>query len=87
MPEPFITEPEVQTAILIGVADEETNEQSVHEYLDELAFLAYTAGILPEKKFIQKLKYPDPRTFVGAGKINEIKNYILENGSDLVIVA
>jgi GTP-binding protein HflX len=85
MPQPVKTEPEVQTAILIGVADKETNEQAVHEYLDELAFLAFTAGILPVKKFVQKLKYPDPRTFVGAGKMIEIKNYIQENGSDLVI--
>lgn len=85
MPEPFITEPEIQTAILIGVADENTNEQAVHDYLDELAFLAHTAGILPVMKFIQKLKYPDPKTFVGAGKIKEIKGFINDNGVDLVI--
>lgn len=85
MPEPFITEPEIQTAILIGVVDNDTNEQAVHEYLDELAFLAHTAGILPVKKFVQKLKYPDPKTFVGSGKMKEIKDFIAENGSELVI--
>jgi len=85
MPEPIITEPEIQTAILIGVIDDNTNEQSVNEYLDELAFLAHTAGILPVKKFIQRLKYPDPKTFVGSGKMKEIKDFINDNNSDLVI--
>jgi GTP-binding protein HflX len=85
MPEPIITEPEIQTAILIGVIDDNTNEQAVNEYLDELEFLAHTAGILPVKKFVQRLKYPDPRTFVGSGKMKEIKDFIIENDSDLVI--
>jgi GTPase len=85
MPEPIITEPEIQTAILIGVIDENTNEQAVNEYLDELAFLALTAGILPVHRFVQKLKYPDPRTFVGSGKMKEIKDFITQNDSDLVI--
>lgn len=85
MTEPIITRADIQTAILIGVIDENTNEQAVIEYLDELAFLALTAGINPIKKFIQKLKYPDPRTFVGAGKIKEIKDFIVQNDSDLVI--
>ena len=85
MPEPIITEPKTQTAILIGVIDDTTAEQAVNEYLDELAFLAFTAGILPVKKFVQKLKYPNPRTFVGAGKIKEIKDFIVQNDSDLVI--
>jgi GTPase len=85
MPESIITEPKNQTAILIGVVDDNTSEQAVNEYLDELAFLAHTAGILPVKKFIQKLEYPNPRTFVGAGKIKEIKDFIIQNDSDLVI--
>lgn len=85
MPEPIITEPEIQTAILIGIIDDNTNEQAVNEYLDELEFLAHTAGILPVKKFVQRLKYPDPRTFVGSGKMKEIKDFIIENNSDLVI--
>jgi GTP-binding protein HflX len=85
MPEPVITDPKTQTAILIGVIDETSTEQAVNEYLDELAFLAFTAGVLPVKKFIQKLKYPNPRTFVGAGKIEEIKDFIVQNDSDLVI--
>jgi GTP-binding protein HflX len=85
MPESIITEPKNQTAILIGVVDDNTSEQAVNEYLDELAFLAHTAGVLPVKKFIQKLEYPNPRTFVGAGKIKEIKDFIIQNDSDLVI--
>lgn len=85
MPEPIITEPKTQTAILIGIIDNNTSEQAVNEYLDELAFLAFTAGVLPVKNFIQRLEYPNPRTFVGAGKIKEIKEFVIQNDPDLVI--
>ena len=85
MPEPIITESKIQTAILIGVIDDNTTEEAVNEYLEELAFLAKTAGIIPVKRFVQRLEYPNPRTFVGAGKIKEIRHFIIENNSDLVI--
>jgi GTP-binding protein HflX len=85
MPEPVITKPEIQTAVLIGVIDDSTTEGAVNEYLDELDFLAQTAGVLPVRRFVQRLEYPNPRTFVGAGKIQEIRNYIIENEPDLVI--
>jgi GTP-binding protein HflX len=85
MPEPIITESKIQTAILIGVIDDNTTEEAVYEYLEELAFLAQTAGIMPVKRFVQRLEYPNPRTFVGAGKIKEIRHFIIENNSDLVI--
>ncbi len=85
MPEPIITESKIQTAILIGVIDDNTTEEAVNEYLEELAFLAQTAGIVPVKRFVQRLEYPNPRTFVGAGKIKEIRHFIIENNSDLVI--
>jgi GTP-binding protein HflX len=85
MPEPIITESKIQTAILIGVIDDSTTEDAVNEYLDELDFLAQTAGVVPIKRFVQRLEYPNPRTFVGAGKIQEIRDFIHENNPDLVI--
>jgi GTP-binding protein HflX len=65
-----------ERAVLIGVVQKDQTEQQVHEYLDELAFLAETAGAVAVRKFIQKLPHPDSRTFVGKGKLEEIKNYI-----------
>jgi len=85
MPELITTESKPQTAILIGVIDDNTNEEAVNEYLDELDFLAQTAGIVPIRRFVQRLEYPNPRTFVGAGKIQEIQEFIHENDPDLVI--
>jgi GTP-binding protein HflX len=85
MPEPIITESKIQTAILIGVIDNSTTEEAVNEYLDELDFLAQTAGVMPVKRFVQRLEYPNPRTFVGAGKIQEIRDFIHKNDPDLVI--
>jgi GTP-binding protein HflX len=85
MSEPFITESKIQTAILIGVIDDNTTEEAVNEYLDELDFLAQTAGVMPVKRFVQRLEYPNPRTFVGSGKMEEIRDFITENDSDLVI--
>lgn len=63
---------------------EQTYEQ-VEEYLDELAFLAETAGAIAVKRFIQKLKHPDSRTFIGKGKLEEIKDYILRKPVDIII--
>jgi len=85
MPEPKITESKTQRAILIGVIDDTTTEEAVNEYLDELAFLAQTAGVIPVKRFVQRLEYPNPRTFVGSGKIKEIRDFINENDPELVI--
>jgi GTP-binding protein HflX len=67
-----------ENAILIGLVTPRQNEQKATEYLDELAFLSETAGAYPQKKFLQKLEYPNPKTFVGPGKLEEIKNYIKE---------
>lgn len=63
---------------------EQTYEQ-VEEYLDELAFLAETAGAITVKRFTQKLKHPDSRTFVGKGKLEEIKNYTIGKNISLII--
>ena len=63
----------------------EIYEEKAREYLDELAFLAETAGASPEKLFFQRLEFPNPKTFVGPGKLLEIKNYVVENEIGVVI--
>lgn len=74
-----------ERTVLVGLVTLKQNEQKVKEYLDELDFLARTAGAEPEKRFIQKLEYPNPRTYVGKGKLEEILHYIEDNDIGLVI--
>jgi GTPase len=74
-----------EEAILVGVISSDQTEEKAREYLDELAFLAETAGAIPVKTFMQKLDYPHPRTFVGQGKLEEILNFIKEREVELVI--
>jgi GTP-binding protein HflX len=74
-----------ETAILVGVAHHQQDLFTVEEYLEELAFLVDTAGGIPVKKFIQKLEFPDPRTYVGKGKLEEIRSYIDFHEVDIVI--
>jgi GTPase len=73
------------TAVLVGVIQNEHTEEQVNEYLDELQFLAETAGVKTIKRFTQKLKHPDARSFVGKGKLEEIRKYILAKSITLVI--
>ena len=61
------------------------SEEIAFEHLDELEFLATTAGALTKKQFLQKLSVPNPKTYVGTGKLNEIKEYIGLHHIDLVI--
>ena len=61
-----------ETAILVGVITQRQTEEMAREYLDELAFLALTAGADTLRKFTQKLEHPDPKTFVRSGKMTEI---------------
>ena len=70
-----IIQNEVKT-VLVGLVNKDQAEQQTHEYLDELAFLAETAGAVAVKRFTQKLAQPDSRTFVGKGKLEEIKKYV-----------
>jgi GTP-binding protein HflX len=65
-----------ERAVLVGLIHREQTEQQAQEYLDELAFLAETAGAITVKRFTQKLQHPDSRTFIGKGKLQEIKNYV-----------
>jgi len=85
MANPYITEPTPETAILIGVIDQHQDETQVIEYLEELAFLTHTAGAVPDKMFVQRLDYPNPKTFVGSGKLAEIRDYVRIHDIDLVI--
>lgn len=75
----------VERAILIGINYPGQNESETEEYLDELSFLTDTAGAVPVSRFIQKLEMPNPRTFVGSGKIEEIASYVAENKIDIAI--
>ncbi len=72
-------------AILVGVIQQGQNDELLNEYLDELAFLAETAGAIAVKRFTQKLAHPDSRTFVGKGKLEEIKKFISGRDIELVI--
>lgn len=85
MKEFILTEQESERTVLVGLVTPQQNEAKVKEYLDELAFLADTAGAVPVKNFIQKLDYPNPVTFVGKGKLEEIRQYVEENEIGLVI--
>jgi GTP-binding protein HflX len=73
-----------EKAILVGVALKEQKDHQVNEYLAELAFLATTAGAVTAKTFIQKLQHPDSKTYIGKGKLEEIKNYAA--GKDISVL-
>ena len=74
-----------EKAILIGVITPEQNKNQAQEYLEELAFLAKTAGAIPIKKITQKLSVPNNKTFIGKGKIEEVKQLVKELEVELII--
>ena len=74
-----------EKAVLVGLITPSQNEEQVTEYLDELAFLAMTAGAVTIKRFTQRVKSPDSHTFVGTGKLQEIKEYVEAKEIDLII--
>lgn len=74
-----------ETAVLVGAHTRHMSDDLLKEYLDELEFLAKTAGAQTLKRFSQKLSNPHPRTYLGMGKINDIANYVKENEVDLII--
>lgn len=76
---------ESERAVLVGLVHKTQTEPQVNEYLDELAFLAETAGAEAVKRFTQKLPHPDSKTFVGKGKLQEIKTYVQTKNISLVI--
>ncbi|MFX9699934.1 hypothetical protein ABTP10_19535, partial [Acinetobacter baumannii] len=65
-----------EKAVLVGLIQKDQTNEQVTEYLDELAFLSETAGAIAVKRFTQKLAHPDSRTFVGKGKLEEIRDYL-----------
>ncbi|MDP2060139.1 MAG: GTPase HflX, partial [Flavobacteriaceae bacterium] len=74
-----------EKVVLVGLITAQQTEEKSKEYLDELAFLAYTAGGEVIKRFVQKLDTPNPKTFIGTGKMDEVSNYIKEHGISTVI--
>lgn len=76
MKEFILTTKKSENCILVGLITGRQNEQKTQEYLDELAFLAETAGAVPVKRFVQRLDSPNNSTYVGPGKLQEIKDYI-----------
>ena len=75
-----------ENAILVGLVQKDQTEVQVKEYMDELAFLAETAGAVTVKRFTQKMKHPDSKIFVGKGKLEEIKNFILLKGNITIVI-
>ena len=75
-----------ETAVLIGLINKHQDEETITEYLDELEFLADTAGAEIRKRFTQRLEHPDTRTFIGSGKLNEVRTYVNDNTIDIVII-
>ena len=74
-----------EKAVMVGVITQNQEKEEVDEYLDELAFLAETAGAITHGRFTQKVEYPNPKTFVGKGKLDEIKKFVKANGTNIVI--
>ena len=74
-----------ERAILIGVCTPSVTPEKVKEYLTELAFLVDTSGGVPDRQFTQNLPYPDPKTYLGSGKLNEVRDYVAEHKIDLAV--
>ena len=74
-----------EKAVLVGVITQEQDSNKVNEYLDELEFLAETAGAITQRRFTQKLASPHPKTFVGTGKLKEILDYVKSNEIQIII--
>ena len=74
-----------ENAVLVGVITADQTEEQAQEYIDELAFLAETSGAVTCKKFLQRIDRPNPKTYLGSGKIQEVKEYIDSHDIDLAI--
>ena len=79
------TSPIKETAILVGLITKQQYKEKINEYLDELEFLIDTAGGIPVKRFVQTLDIPNSKTFVGSGKLDEIKQYVKTANIDLAV--
>ncbi|MDN4166824.1 GTPase HflX [Cytophagales bacterium LB-30] len=85
MTKTFSTALKKETAVLVALTVGRQREEQTLEYLDELAFLAETLGVESQKYFMQKLERPDIRTFVGKGKLEDVRAYVVDKGIDMVI--
>lgn len=74
-----------EKVVLVGIINQQQTEEKSKEYLDELEFLTYTAGGEVLKRFTQKLDVPNPKTFIGTGKMEEVQQYVEENEVGTVI--
>lgn len=74
-----------ERCVLVGVVTSDINETLATEYIDELAFLALTAGAITERKFLQKLQVPNPKTYIGSGKLEEVRDYMMSEEIDTII--
>lgn len=72
-------------AVMVGISTYESPIEKTHEYLDELAFLIETSGGVAEKRFVQKLQFKDPRTYIGSGKLEEVREYLEASGIEFVV--
>ena len=75
----------IEKAVLVGIINPDQDEKEVEDFLDELAFLTETAGAIPLRRFTQRLASPNPKTFVGTGKIEEIASFVDINKIDIAI--
>ena len=75
----------IEKTVIVGIVTQKQDEEKLKEYLDELEFLTFTAGGEVVKRFSQKMERPNPKTFVGTGKIEEINQYVIEHGISTVI--
>ena len=74
-----------EKAVFVGIIRQDDDERKIYEYLDELQFLAETAGAIGDKQFVQRVDRPDKATYIRSGKLQEIANYCEENHIDYVI--
>ena len=75
----------IEKTVIVGIVTQKQDEDKLQEYLDELEFLTFTAGGEVVKRFTQKMERPNPKTFVGTGKMEEINQYVIENNISTVI--
>ena len=74
-----------EKTVLIGVMNRQQDEEKVNEYLDELEFLTYTAGGEVTKRFVQRIEVPNPKTYIGSGKMEEVEHFVTEEEIGSVI--
>ena len=75
----------LENTVIVGIINIRQDQTQSKEYLDELAFLAYTAGGMVLKRFIQKMRIPNPKTFIGSGKMSEVEHFVSENEVTTVV--